>query len=99
MAGSRFGIPQEYLFRAGGINSVRGYDFLSLGVHEGNAIVGGRTIATGTIEYTHWLIDQWGGAVFTDIGSAADSWKNSILQLDMAWVYAGVVRLVHWHWI
>lgn len=76
VAGSRFGIPQEYLFRAGGINSVRGYDFLSLGFHEGNAIVGGRTIATGTIEYTHWLIDQWGGAVFTDIGSAADSWKK-----------------------
>ena len=76
VAGSRFGIPQEYLFRAGGINSVRGYDFLSLGVLEGNAIVGGRTMATGTIEYTHWLIDQWGGAVFTDIGSAADSWKT-----------------------
>lgn len=76
VAESRFGIPQEYLFRAGGINSVRGYDFLSLGVHEGNAIVGGRTMATGTIEYTHWLLDKWGGAVFTDIGSAADSWKT-----------------------
>ena len=76
VAESRFGIPQEYLFRAGGINSVRGYDFLSLGVHEGNAIVGGRTMATGTIEYTHWLLNKWGGAVFTDIGSAADSWKT-----------------------
>lgn len=76
LAESRFGIPQEYLFRAGGINSVRGYDFLSLGVHEGNAIVGGRTMATGTIEYTHWLLDKWGGAVFTDVGNAADSWKE-----------------------
>ncbi|MDO9102883.1 MAG: BamA/TamA family outer membrane protein [Candidatus Nitrotoga sp.] len=76
VAESRFGIPQEYLFRAGGINSVRGYDFMSIGVREGNAIVGGRTMATGTIEYTHWLLNNWGGAVFTDIGSAADSWKK-----------------------
>ncbi|CAH1903740.1 Autotransporter secretion outer membrane protein TamA [Candidatus Nitrotoga sp. HW29] len=76
LAESRFGIPQEYLFRAGGINSVRGYDFLSLGVHEGNAIVGGRTMASGTIEYTHWLLDKWGGAVFTDVGNATDSWKK-----------------------
>ncbi|MDP1637493.1 MAG: BamA/TamA family outer membrane protein [Candidatus Nitrotoga sp.] len=76
VAESRFGIPQEYLFRAGGINSVRGYDFMSIGVREGNAIVGGRTMATGTIEYTHCLLNNWGGAVFTDIGSAADSWKK-----------------------
>ncbi len=76
VADSRFGIPQEYLFRAGGIHSVRGYDFMSLGVREGDAIVGGRTLATGTIEYTHWLFEKWGGAVFTDVGSAADSWKK-----------------------
>lgn len=76
VADSRFGIPQEYLFRAGGIHSVRGYDFMSLGVREGDAIVGGRAMATGTIEYTHWLFEKWGGAVFTDIGSAADSWQK-----------------------
>ncbi|MDH5552753.1 MAG: BamA/TamA family outer membrane protein [Nitrosomonas sp.] len=76
VANSRFGIPQEYLFRAGGIHSVRGYDFMSLGVREGDAIVGGRTLATGTIEYTHWLFDKWGGAAFADIGSAADSWQK-----------------------
>ena len=42
---SRFGIPQEYLFRAGGIQSVRGYPFQSLGVQEGSAVVG-RVLAT-----------------------------------------------------
>ena len=75
LASSRFGIPQEYLFRAGGIQSVRGYDFKSIGVEEGNAIVGGRVMTTSTIEYTHWLTHQWGAAVFADIGSAADSWQ------------------------
>ena len=88
LAKSRFGIPQEYLFRAGGIQSVRGYDFLSLGVREGNAIVGGRTMATGTLEYNHWFMQNWGAAVFTDIGSATDSWK----ELDLALGYGAGVR-------
>ena len=49
---------------------------MSLGVDEGRAVVGGRTLATGTLEYTHWMFDNWGGAVFADIGSAADNWKK-----------------------
>jgi translocation and assembly module TamA len=76
LASSRFGIPQEYLFRAGGIQSLRGYDFKSIGVHEGSAVVGGRVMATGTAEYTHWLTQQWGAAAFADIGSAADRWQD-----------------------
>lgn len=76
LASSRFGIPQEYLFRAGGIQSIRGYDFKSIGVQEGSAIVGGLVMATGTVEYTHWLTQQWGAAAFADIGSAADSWHR-----------------------
>ncbi|WP_394807630.1 autotransporter assembly complex family protein [Nitrosomonas sp.] len=88
LASSRFGIPQEYLFRAGGIQSVRGYDFKSIGVQEGNAIVGGRTMATGTIEYTRWITHQWGAAAFADIGSAADSWQ----QMHPFIGYGGGVR-------
>ena len=76
LAQSRFGIPQEYLFRAGGIHSVRGYDFNSLGVREGNATVGGRVLATGTMEYTRWFKPHWGAAFFADIGSAADRWQK-----------------------
>ncbi len=76
LAQSRFGIPQEYLFRAGGIHSVRGYNFNSLGVREGNAIVGGRVLATGTVEYTRWFKPHWGAAFFADIGSAADRWQR-----------------------
>lgn len=74
-ADSRFGIPQEYLFRAGGIQSVRGYDFKSLGEREGNAVVGALTMVTGTAEYTHWLNQQWGAAAFVDVGNAADRWR------------------------
>ncbi len=88
IADSRSGIPQEFLFRAGGIQSVRGYKFYSLGVREGNAIVGGRTMATGTLEYTHWLLQNWGAALFTDVGDANDSWK----KLDLGLGYGAGIR-------
>lgn len=87
-APSRFGIPQEYLFRAGGIQSVRGYAFQSLGVHEGQAVVGGRVMATGTIEYDHWITPTWGAAIFTDVGDAADSLRS----LDLAVGYGAGIR-------
>ncbi|MDR4513056.1 autotransporter assembly complex family protein [Nitrosomonas sp.] len=88
LAPSRFGIPQEYLFRAGGIQSVRGYDFLSIGVSEGNAVVGGRVLATGTAEYTHWFMRNWGAAAFVDAGSAADT----IEDMDLFLGYGAGVR-------
>ncbi len=88
LAKSSSGIPQEYLFRAGGTQSVRGYDFLSLGVREGNAIVGGRALATGTLEYTRWITQNWGAALFADIGSAADNWQ----KLDPSFGYGAGVR-------
>lgn len=65
--------PSTYLFRAGGDQSVRGYAYQSLGVTEGDAIVGGRYLLTGSIELVQWLSPQWGVALFTDFGDAADS--------------------------
>lgn len=71
-APSRLGIPQEYLFRAGGSQSVRGYAYQSLGVQDAAAIVGGRVMLTGSVEYIHWLNHNWGAAVFTDTGGVSD---------------------------
>jgi translocation and assembly module TamA len=73
LAESRQGIPQEYLFRAGGTNSVRGYAYQSLGVREGNAVVGGRHLAVASAEYTHWFNQRWGMAAFVDAGDATDT--------------------------
>lgn len=81
LSASRSGIPQEYLFRAGGVQSIRGYDFLSLGVREGDAIVGGRAMVTGTVEYIRWLTEKWGAAVFADAGDAADNLRRLKLNL------------------
>jgi translocation and assembly module TamA len=66
-------IPEDFLFRAGGSRSNRGYAYQSLGLREGDAIVGGRYLLTGSIDYVHWLNERWGAAVFTDVGDAADS--------------------------
>lgn len=74
--GAAASLPQDFLFRAGGASSVRGYDYLKLGVREGNAIVGGRVLGVASAEYVHWLSRQWGGAVFLDAGDATDSRKN-----------------------
>lgn len=73
LADSREGVPQDFLFRTGGAQSVRGYDYQSLGVKEGDATVGGRYLATASAEYVHWFQPQWGAAFFVDAGDAADT--------------------------
>jgi translocation and assembly module TamA len=78
-APSRQGIPQDYLFRAGGSNSVRGYSYQSLGVKEGAATLGGRYLLSLSAEYTHWLDARWGVATFVDAGQAADN--RDVLKL------------------
>ena len=74
-APSSAGIPQDFLFRTGGSNTVRGYAYQSLGVQEGSAIVGGRYLVTMSGEYTHWIKPTWGAAVFVDAGNAVDDWQ------------------------
>lgn len=72
LARSSQGIPSDFLFRAGGDQSVRGYAYQSLGVKSGDAIVGGRYLGVASAEYVHWLAEKWGAAVFYDLGTAAD---------------------------
>ncbi|MEP7157186.1 MAG: BamA/TamA family outer membrane protein [Betaproteobacteria bacterium] len=74
-ANQRVGIPADFLFRAGGDQSIRGYAYQELGVKEGLAVVGGRYLATGSAEVIHWLSGKWtnwGAAVFVDGGNAGD---------------------------
>lgn len=73
LAQSRFGIPSSFLFRTGGDRTVRGYAFESLGVRQGDAIVGGRYLVVGSAEYTRWISTDWGAAVFVDMGDAFDN--------------------------
>lgn len=76
LATSRQDIPSENLFRTGGAQSIRGYDYLSLGVPEAGAIVGGRVLALASLEYQHPIAPKWYGAAFVDMGDAADRWVD-----------------------
>ncbi len=68
--------PATYLFRAGGDQSVRGYAYQSLGVADGDAVIGGRYLVTGSIEVIQWLTSSWGAAVFVDFGNAANTTRD-----------------------
>jgi translocation and assembly module TamA len=72
VAKTREGIPTTFLFRTGGDQTVRGYAFESLGVRQADAIVGGRRLAWGSVEYTHWVGEGWGVGAFVDAGNAWD---------------------------
>jgi len=112
LARSRQGIPSDFLFRAGGDQSVRGYAYQSLGVQEGAAVVGGRYLGVASAEYVHWLRPAWGAAVFYDVGTAADDlgefkpvqgygagarWKSPVGPLNLDVAYGRETREVRLH--
>lgn len=73
------GIPEKLLFLAGGDESVRGYAYRSLGPVENGLTVGGRVMATGSLEIARPIMASfpslW-GAVFVDAGNAASRWQD-----------------------
>jgi translocation and assembly module TamA len=69
-------VPKDLLFTAGGVGSVRGYAYQALGPRAGTARPGGTVLAVGSLEAVHWFGAEWGGAVFVDVGDAADQWKD-----------------------
>ena len=81
LAGSRDGIPSKLLFRTGGSTTVRGYDFESLGVRSGDAIVPGRYYAVASVDAIRWIDSFWGIGVFVDAGNAVDSLSDARLAL------------------
>lgn len=73
IAEHRDGIPTDFLFRAGGDNSVRGYAYQSLGRSLTGGVESVRYLATGSVEYNYFFNRNWGAALFVDAGDAADS--------------------------
>ncbi len=65
-------VPNEFLFRTGGVGTVRGYSYQSLGRKVGTATTGSTTLAVFSAEYLRWLGEDWGAAVFVDAGDASD---------------------------
>ncbi|MEL7311255.1 MAG: autotransporter assembly complex family protein [Pseudomonadota bacterium] len=66
-------LPPEIRFFAGGDNSVRGYDFETIGPRNAEGqVIGGSRLAAASIEYEHDVATAFGIAAFFDIGSAFD---------------------------
>jgi translocation and assembly module TamA len=76
---SAVAVPQSQLFRAGGDDSVRGYGYRSLGPIVDDAVSGGTTLFTTSLEMARpisaKLPSLW-GAVFVDAGNATNSFSS-----------------------
>lgn len=88
IADSRTGVVSSFLFRTGGDQSIRGYAYESIGVPLGQATVGGRYLALASVEYTRWITEVLGAAVFADGGDAFDDPD----AFDLALGYGAGVR-------
>jgi len=72
-------VPETQRFRAGGDDSVRGYSYRSLSPMVGGVDVGGRVMASASLEVSRPLLASlpslW-GAAFVDAGNAAQRWGD-----------------------
>ena len=108
----KLGVPETFLFRAGGDQSVRGYAYQELGVREGQATVGGRYLLTGSAEYQYWFKPPWGVAFFVDAGNAADTinelkpklgygvgarWRSPVGPINVDIAYGQAVKKARLH--
>jgi translocation and assembly module TamA len=77
--GDNTSVPASLLFRAGGTESVRGYNYQSIGNVRDGTVYPTRYLATAGVEYQRWINATWGGAVFYDVGTATDNWNDKQL--------------------
>ncbi|HEX5765343.1 MAG TPA: BamA/TamA family outer membrane protein, partial [Woeseiaceae bacterium] len=87
-------LPNEYRFKAGGSNSVRGYGFEELS----NNDIGSNHIITASAEVEMRVFEKWSAAAFVDIGNAFNDWNDFELRrgagIGIRWyTVAGPLRL------
>ena len=76
--------PATLRYFAGGNDSVRGYEYKSLGPEDDDGdVIGGRNIITGSVEYNHKVLPNWVVAGFFDFGNAFND------SLDKVYTGAG----------
>jgi translocation and assembly module TamA len=64
-------LPPDLRFFAGGDRSVRGFDYQNIGeVNANGLIIGGEYLAVVSGEYEYYFTEDWGAAVFVDVGDA-----------------------------
>lgn len=94
-------LPPSLRFFAGGDNNLRGYAYESVSpLNQQGELIGGRYMATASLEYQYRVTGNWWLATFADYGSAwSDSpdWKRGVgfgvrwgspigaVRIDFAW--------------
>ena len=74
-------VPPDLRYFAGGDRSIRGYDYESISPRDENGELTGATkMITGSIEYQLRVTGKWWGAVFLDVGRAANNFEFSDLK-------------------
>lgn len=74
-------LPPTMRFFAGGDQSVRGFQYLSLGIRDSlGSVVGGPTLLTGSIEADYRFLGRFAVAVFTDAGNAMSGFRLSDVE-------------------
>ena len=72
-------VPESQQFRAGGDESVRGYDYRSLGPIVDGSVGSGNVLYTTSVELAHPIVRSlpalW-GAVFVDAGNAGNTFQH-----------------------
>jgi translocation and assembly module TamA len=69
-------LPIDFGYRTGGARTIRGYAYNSIGRDVGDAVVGANALALASVEYTHYINEQFGVNFFVDAGDAADSFSQ-----------------------
>jgi translocation and assembly module TamA len=66
---SQFDLPPDKRFYAGGSATVRGYKYQSIGPQSvSGKPLGGTAMAAGTVEFRQRIMEDYGAAVFADVG-------------------------------
>lgn len=77
-------LPKDLRFFAGGINSVRGFSYESLGeLNDDGNVIGGRNLIETSLEYEYPVKDKWSAAIFADAGNAFDKTADASLKLGL----------------
>lgn len=72
-------LPASLRFFAGGDNSIRGYDYQSLGPENADGeVIGGRYLIVGSVEYEQFVYKDYGIAAFVDFGNAVNDFSDPL---------------------
>jgi len=92
-------VPASMRFFAGGDQSIRGYKYDSISPEEDEKLVGGKYLATGTLEYNYQFAQSWRAAIFVDAGTATNDFSEDIkvgAGIGIRWLTPiGPIRIDH----